>query len=123
MDFVENDHIKIWKEGEILYALLKKNSILSLNAAKEMVALRLSYMDNKPHKAILFMSNAAIINADARKFLASDAGYEGLIKIALVANSQMNSMIGNLFISLNKPKIPTKLFKDKEGALEWLLKD
>jgi hypothetical protein len=123
MDFIENDHIKIWKEGEIFFGLLKKNSILSLKCAKEIVAMRLSFMKYRPHKAIFFMSHAAVISADARTFFATDAGYEGLLKLALVSNSQLNSMIGNLFISLNKPKIPTKLFKDKEDAIKWLLKD
>jgi hypothetical protein len=40
--------------------------------------------------------------------------------VALLVGSPMSRAIGNFFIGLNKPLIPTRLFVSEPEALAWL---
>jgi hypothetical protein len=39
---------------------------------------------------------------------------------AIVANSILSKLIVNLYLSFNKPPIPTKMFTNKDAAALWL---
>lgn len=41
-------------------------------------------------------------------------------KYAILITSGMSSFLANMFIYVNTPKIPTKVFTNKEDALKWL---
>tara|TARA_B100000809_G_scaffold630_2_gene701 strand:+ start:1943 stop:2338 length:396 start_codon:yes stop_codon:yes gene_type:complete len=43
-------------------------------------------------------------------------------KYAIIISSGISSFIGNIFMYLNKPDLPTKLFSNKADALDWLKK-
>jgi hypothetical protein len=42
-------------------------------------------------------------------------------KMALFVNSLAYRMMANFFIRFDKPPIPTKLFSDRDKAIDWLL--
>ena len=118
-DFIENEHIKIWIEDEIVHGLYKKSAIIGLKAAQDVVALRLKIQNGKSYKGIAYTSHMGVVSPEARKYLAA-AGYEGIEKAAIITNSHMSNLIGNLFILSNKPPKPTRLFKNVEDAVKWL---
>jgi hypothetical protein len=39
---------------------------------------------------------------------------------ALITGSAVNKTIGNIFLSIDKPLVPTKLFTNEESARQWL---
>jgi hypothetical protein len=119
IDFVENEHVKIWIEDDIVHGLYKKNSIIGLKAAQDIVEMRLKFQKGKIYKGIAYTSHMGMISPEARKYLA-EAGYQGVDKVAVITNSHISNLIGNLFILINKPPKPTRLFKDVKDAIEWL---
>jgi hypothetical protein len=51
------------------------------------------------------------------------AGPEGLKvsqAVALLMGSPVSRVLGNLYLGLNKPPIPTRLFTSEEEAKVWL---
>ncbi len=42
--------------------------------------------------------------------------------MALISDSSMGKMIGNVFIKLNPPPYPTQIFSNVESAVKWLKK-
>jgi hypothetical protein len=40
--------------------------------------------------------------------------------MALVSNSAVGKMVGNFFIILSRPPYPTRIFSNKEDAINWL---
>lgn len=54
---------------------------------------------------------------EARDYLAKNAIAAGA---AILTNSPISKMVGNLFLKFNKPEFPTKLFTDREKALAWI---
>ncbi len=59
------------------------------------------------------------MNREARVFASAfaDDNYEA---VALVVGNPVSKLIGNFFIGLNKPQIPTQVFSSEEPAMAWL---
>ncbi len=119
---VENQHVQLWIEDGIVHGIYKKNCIITLEVAKEIVALRLKLQAGKSYPGIAYMLEGnSVFTPEARKFLAKE-GYEGATRVALVTTSLARAVIANVFITIDKPPKPTKLFVSKEKALQWLKK-
>jgi hypothetical protein len=59
---------------------------------------------------------------EALDFIFSDASTIFASADAYVANSLSQKIIGNFYLKLKKPNIPTRLFTNEKTALEWLKK-
>jgi len=55
-----------------------------------------------------------------RKHLASDERLLTTTADAFVINSIAHRLMANMYIRINKPKLPTAIFEDKQEAIEWL---
>jgi len=57
---------------------------------------------------------------EARRFGASNSYMQNHLAYAMLADSMPVVLLSNFFIRVNKPKIPTRLFKKEEEAIKWL---
>lgn len=57
---------------------------------------------------------------EARIIFASEVSAEACKAVALIIGSRISKIIGNVFMTFNKPLYPTKLFTDEEQAKRWL---
>ena len=57
-----------------------------------------------------------------REFYSSPEGLRWTSAIAVLVGSGAGRVIGNLFISVSAPKVPTRIFTAQDLGLEWLLK-
>lgn len=67
-----------------------------------------------------YLSDISLLKStkrEARDYLAKNAIAAGA---AILTNSPISKMVGNLFLKFNKPEFPTKLFTDREKALAWI---
>lgn len=60
------------------------------------------------------------VSREARSFASQIKTDEGRIAEAFIITSTANKLIGNFYINVNKPLVPTKIFSSEEKALEWL---
>lgn len=60
------------------------------------------------------------ITYDAKRAAASDEYFKHVAALALCSDRVLESIWGNLFLKINRPKVPTRFFDDREKALEWL---
>jgi len=42
-------------------------------------------------------------------------------KLAVIVGSSISRITGNIYLSFSKPAYPTKLFTNRDKALDWLL--
>ncbi len=56
-------------------------------------------------------------------FSQSDEAASVATRVAIVVGSLTSSVMGNLFIYIYKPRIPTRLFTDETNTLRWLWSD
>ena len=67
-----------------------------------------------------YLSDISLLKStkrEARDYLAKNSIAAGA---AILTNSPISKMVGNLFLKFNKPEFPTKLFTDREKALAWI---
>ena len=55
-----------------------------------------------------------------REHYASHEATSRCVAIALVIGSTAGRIIGNLFLSIQSPAVPTRMFTDEASALAWL---
>lgn len=116
----ETQYVRFEIENGILIATYRPDTVISLKAAKEIVANRLSFID-KPAMPTLVLNQGIIkMDKDARDYLASAAGIAGVKCAAILLDSNFISLTVNFFLSVTKPKLLVKTFTNIQEALEWL---
>lgn len=112
---------KIWvdEDGVVCIEGLRE-AYLTIEEARATVKAceEVTKNSNRPFLVDIRMSKGA----DKESFkLFSSEGMSVLIKaLAIIADSPLSKMMGNLFLSIYKPKYPTKLFTNKAIAKKWL---
>jgi hypothetical protein len=120
MNPIENDYIMVWKEDDIIMVIFKSDIVLDTDGAMESVKLRKTLTTDKDYPMLVDIRNIKNATKEARKYMGSDEAGEGVSKAAIIIDSNFSAVIGNLFLTLNKPKTPTKLFGEKSVAIKWL---
>lgn len=117
----ENDFMRLeWRNGIIIGTY--KQGPVTLDMAKKIVINRLNFTGDR--KVPLLINDIGLkgIERDAREYLSTDYALQGMSAGALVTSSVFGAYLANFFlkISLNKPKIPVRIFSNEEDAIKWL---
>ncbi len=117
---LESKEFKTWLSDNIIYTEVKLNAIIDLEAAKNNTEMVRKLSGEKKYPLLVDLNNIKSITKEARDHFAMK-GREPLINsLAMVIKSPISRMIGNYFINLSSPTVPTKLFNSKEKAIKWL---
>lgn len=116
---LDNEKVLISLEAGIL-SVTGKEHMVDINVVQSIVDYRLSVSEGKEYPLLINVIPVKNITKEARDFLASKKGCEGVIAAGILIDSVIGSMIGNFFISVNRPLVPTKIFTGEEEAKKWL---
>lgn len=116
---LDNEYSKIELSNGIIIATWKV-SFVNLDIAKNVVNSRLSLTAGQSYPFLIKINSIKNSTKEARDFLASKPGEEGVLAAAIYVDSTVTNMLATFFIFLNKPRIPAKIFKNELKALEWL---
>ena len=97
-----------------------KVSYIDLDIAQKAVKSRLLFFNEKKYPCLIRISSIKDTTKEARDFLASKNGCEGFTAGAFLVESIIENIMASMYIYLNKPVVPMKVFKDSEKAKEWL---
>jgi len=115
----EIPYLKMWTEDGILYCVYNDKLEIDLEIAKQCVANRIEFSEGESYPVWVNMKGVKSATKSAREYLADEGSY--LVKAgALVIGSPLTRILGNVFLLVNKPKVPTRIFTDEEQATEWL---
>ena len=106
-------------EEGILHCYYKKIDVLDIDVAKIGVRDRIEFSNNVSYPCLFDIRETNEITKDARDYLAKE-GNELVTASAIVVSSAILRVIANFFIKVNRPVNPTRLFTDRETAVEWL---
>lgn len=107
-------------KGNILENIVHDNVNIEVEDVREIKELNLSLSDNKPYAILVDSGMMTSISAEARKLSASKEFQINTIAKALFVRSVGHRLVGNFYIKINKPHIKTKIFADREKAIDWL---
>lgn len=118
----ESALVKYELRGDLLVATYKKGGKFTIASAKEVVRDRLAFTNNR--NLCVLIHNAGVVSMDreARAFFSSPDGTKGVKAAAIIMDSVYTSILGNFMIEINRPPMPSRLFRSEEKAIAWLKK-
>lgn len=117
--FKETEHLKfLWEDG-VLYCNLKEIVLLDIGIAKACVKDRLDFVAGEPYPCLFDITRVKQSTKEARDYLANE-GNELVSASAILVSSPVLRMMANFYIMVNKPIYPTRMFTNRDSAIEWL---
>ena len=110
------------EDGYTYHVMKPEIKIYDLDAAKQFLSERLALTKGKTYPMIFNSQNIEVFSMDAQKFEATDEALEGISLMAGIVKKKIQRLLGNLYIMLHKPKVPMKMFDNKEDCIKWIEK-
>lgn len=86
----------------------------------ELREANLKLMEKKPYTVLVTAEELTSFTKEARELIASKRFSGITIAKALLISGLGQRIIGNFYMRVNKPYIKTRLFTDRQKAMEWL---
>jgi hypothetical protein len=107
-------------DSDIVLSEFSPNLKVDLVLAKEMVANRLDFTENKTHYLIIDYSNTQQITTEAKAYMQNpETGLKNILGAALVASNPVSVLMANVFLK-TRTTFPQKFFTDRADAYNWL---
>jgi hypothetical protein len=107
-------------EEDVLIVKMKPNIDIGESELTELFNLSNELADFKKRFVVIDTRENFNSNADIRTLYSDDNFIKYRYADAFIVNSLPMRLLVNFYISFNKPKIPTKMFNNKENAFEWI---
>ncbi len=117
--FVENEYMAMHYMDNILFGTCKVKKI-DLQIASDIVSLRLANFGDVDYPTMWDFCAVTELTKDARDFFAVQESSRRFRAVAVLTDSQVGNIIFNFYMHFSAPKVPTRLFKNKNEALNWL---
>lgn len=108
-------------DDDIMYIDIKVSYALRLEHVTEIFADSLEVGQGLPYLNLILLNNSSLPSRRAREFGARKERSGRALAEAYVIESQAQRIIGNMYIILNRPVVPTRLFTSTDDARDWLL--
>jgi hypothetical protein len=109
-------------ESGIIENYIKPGVLIEVADAWELKRQNLLLSDQREYCVLVVSGHLSSVSKEAREVVAS-AEFVGKTKAkALMVDSLGHRIVGNFYLSVNKPAIKTKIFSDRAEALKWLRK-
>jgi hypothetical protein len=123
MKTFENDYVSIWIEDEILFSNYKKQLVIDIEIAKQIVKDRIEFTGGKSYFILIDFTYLKSITKEARDYMNSaEGGLKGLLGGAFLSNNVVGTLFVNLYFKVSHPPIPSRFFNSKVEAITWLKK-
>ena len=94
----------------------------SLEDAKTNLAAAVAAADGCRRPLLIDIRTAQPLDADVRHYYSGQALVQAFLAMALlVEGSLLGRMMGNVYLRVVRPGIPTRLFVNESQAVEWLI--
>jgi hypothetical protein len=115
---VQNRVEKIWlREDGIVQIFVKPGAVYTLAEAKQTLAGIDQISNGKLCPVLVDFRNIKTMERAAREELAA---CQGVTSAALLIDSALSRMIGNVLITFSKPTLPARIYNSEAAAIEWL---
>ncbi len=104
----------------IVRTVVKPGAEITIKEAIENTELVRSVSRDSIRPLLVDTRNIRSISKEARDHFAMKGRKGGVNSIAMLTSSSVSKIIGNFFLGLNKPTVPTRLFLQENEAVKWL---
>jgi hypothetical protein len=107
-------------EDGIARTKVKPEIDITLNHALENTEAVTSLYIDKKFPILIDSRGIKSMSRDAREHFSTRGRDSKTNAFGIVIKSPLSRVVGNFFLGLNKPAVPTRLFDNEHDALEWL---
>jgi hypothetical protein len=108
------------EDSDIIYAEFPSGIKVDISVARELVANRLDFSQNRKHYYVLDISNVKEITTDAKDFMQSpEGGLKNILGGAFIATNPISNLIANIFVK-TRMNFHARVFLNKREALNWI---
>lgn len=107
-------------EDDIVRAKVKDHVIVTLEYAREMTDTLLKISPDASRPLLVHLGKVKYITKEAREHFKGGKRKPTAPAVALIIETSLSVIIGNFYIGLNKPHVPTRLFTNEKSAVRWL---
>ena len=118
MNRAEFDYAVIEYIEPIVYFRVTKGIVLDKGKIAEIIDAGLKLCNNKPHLLLTDVRVPADVTPDAREIASTTPN---VVAQAIVVKWLAQRLIANVFMEINKPNYPMRVFNDEESAVKWLM--
>lgn len=104
----------------IIQIEIKPNTTLQLSDGHEMVKAFAELGGGKKHPLLFIAGDFALANAEARYYASGKEANQYTLASVFVVKNIAQKLMGNAYITFNKPVTPTKIMTSQEEAVKWL---
>lgn len=118
VDF-EMHSVALRSDGLVLVKV-KGNDEINVENVVEVVSTLEKFGNGKKFPLLIVVGEYTLPSPEARTYIATPESNPFASAEAYVIQSFSQKLVGNVYLSLNKPARPTKMFNTEEKAVEWL---
>ncbi|KAF0164831.1 MAG: hypothetical protein FD157_1995 [Rhodocyclaceae bacterium] len=93
---------------------------VTLEDAEESMAAYLQINQGKRRPMVVDTSQMKSLAREARHLYASEEAAKVASAVGLIVGTPVSRVLGNFYLGLSNPHLPTRLFDSESEALEWL---
>ncbi|MCK9381775.1 MAG: hypothetical protein M0P95_12030 [Sulfuritalea sp.] len=107
-------------EDGIVRIIWVPGSDVTLEDAEESMAAYLKINQGKRRPMVVDTSTMKSLARGARHYYASEQAAKAASAVGLIVGTPVSRVLGNFYLGLSNPHLPTRLFASESEALEWL---
>lgn len=101
---------------------VKENSDIGVRECEELTLVYENLLGENKCPLLHIVGDYVSMDKEAREYASSDIGLKFSKAEAFVIKSLPHKILANFYMKIQKPSVPTKFFKSKPEAEEWLSK-
>lgn len=107
-------------ENGILNIRLDEDGVVDIDDMNDYLDIVKTKLDGNAYANLVEFGSYSNISDQARKFASSEQSNKFTVADAFVLQSISQRIIGNFYLKFGSPLRPTRLFKNRKEALDWL---
>lgn len=116
------DYGRIVFKDDILYSYFDENVVVTPEIIRDLNSIGVKLSEGRKYFSIADIRRNVTSNKEARAYAANNEYIVYHIASAIIGNSLPVNLLVNFFININRPKVPTRLFRTEKDALDWFKK-
>ncbi len=117
---IKTNEAEVWIEDGIYFLIHKKSKKGTLETAKEELKAHKELSSGKKMPLFADVRGMKGANPEARDYGNSEEVTSTYSAVGILIGSAFTRVIGSLFMKINKPPYPVKMFTEQKEAVKWL---
>jgi hypothetical protein len=117
---IETRAFRTYLKDHVCITVVKPDMIVDIEDARENTRIVRELSDNNVLPILVDLRHINHITKEARDHFSMKERVPAVNAIAMVVKSPVSRIIGNFFLGLNKPVVPTQMFGTESKAMLWL---